>query len=141
MFARSFARRDASGVFAFAFASITIVWSPWSTVGEMLRILVSPFATFASSCCLRSVFAAFFDPPWEQLATGLNEADQAAWDAGGYRMLDDATVRTMLRAIAFHDAGGDRSQTVAAIAPIIVALRAEHLEPVTIDRLYGGATT
>ena len=42
--------------------------------------------------------------------------------------------------IAFHDAGGDRSQTVAAIAPIIVALRARDLEPVTLDRLYGGAT-
>jgi 5,10-methylenetetrahydromethanopterin reductase len=28
----------------------------------------------------------------EQHCVGLNEADQAAWDAGGYRMMDDVTV-------------------------------------------------
>jgi peptidoglycan/xylan/chitin deacetylase (PgdA/CDA1 family) len=54
----------------------------------------------------------------------------------------DAIIRNALKAqagdvIAFHDAGGDRSETVAAIAPIIVALRARHLEPVTLDQLYG----
>ena len=27
-----------------------------------------------------------------QHCVGLNEADQAAWDAGGYRMLDEVTV-------------------------------------------------
>jgi peptidoglycan-N-acetylglucosamine deacetylase len=58
----------------------------------------------------------------------------------------DTIIRNALKAqagdvIAFHDAGGDRSETVAAIAPIIVALRARHLEPVTLDQLYGRART
>jgi peptidoglycan/xylan/chitin deacetylase (PgdA/CDA1 family) len=43
--------------------------------------------------------------------------------------------------IAFHDAGGDRTQTVDAIAPIIVGLRERHLEPVTLDELYGRTRT
>jgi peptidoglycan/xylan/chitin deacetylase (PgdA/CDA1 family) len=58
----------------------------------------------------------------------------------------DTIIRNALKAqagdvIAFHDAGGDRSQTVAAIAPIVVALRARHLEPVTLDQLYGRTRT
>jgi peptidoglycan-N-acetylglucosamine deacetylase len=58
----------------------------------------------------------------------------------------DTIIKNALKAqagdvIAFHDAGGDRSETVAAIAPIIVALRARHLEPVTLDQLYGRART
>jgi peptidoglycan/xylan/chitin deacetylase (PgdA/CDA1 family) len=56
----------------------------------------------------------------------------------------DAIITAALKAqdgdvIAFHDAGGDRSETVDSLAPIIVALRARHLEPVTLDRLYAGA--
>jgi peptidoglycan-N-acetylglucosamine deacetylase len=43
--------------------------------------------------------------------------------------------------IAFHDAGGDRSQTVDSIASIVVGLRKRGLEPVTLDRLYGGDRT
>jgi peptidoglycan/xylan/chitin deacetylase (PgdA/CDA1 family) len=68
-------------------------------------------------------------------------------DTGDWRKPGtDAIIRAALKArdgdvIAFHDAGGDRSQTVDSIAPIIVGLRARHLEPVTLDRLYGGAKT
>jgi peptidoglycan/xylan/chitin deacetylase (PgdA/CDA1 family) len=58
----------------------------------------------------------------------------------------DTIIRNALKAqagdvIAFHDAGGDRSETVAAIAPIVVALRERHLEPVTLDQLYGRTRT
>lgn len=66
-------------------------------------------------------------------------------DTGDWRKPGtDAIIKAALKAqdgdvIAFHDAGGDRTQTVDSIAPIIVALRARHLEPVTLDRLYGGA--
>jgi 5,10-methylenetetrahydromethanopterin reductase len=45
----------------------------------------------------------------EQHCVGLNEADQAAWDAGGYRILEDVTisgtadkVRERLAALADH---------------------------------------
>jgi peptidoglycan/xylan/chitin deacetylase (PgdA/CDA1 family) len=97
----------------------------------------------------------FFRPPywsWNYLTTReagelgmigtMFSVDTGDWELPG----TDAIIKAALKAragdvIAFHDAGGDRSQTVAAIAPIIVALRAEHLEPVTLDRLYGGSTT
>jgi peptidoglycan-N-acetylglucosamine deacetylase len=72
----------------------------------------------------------------------LFSVDTADWETPG----TDAIIKAALKAqdgdvIAFHDAGGDRSQTVDSIAPIIVALRARHLEPVTLDRLYGGTGT
>jgi peptidoglycan/xylan/chitin deacetylase (PgdA/CDA1 family) len=66
-------------------------------------------------------------------------------DTGDWRKPGtDAIIKAALKAqdgdvIAFHDAGGDRTETVDSIAPIIVALRARHLEPVTLDRLYGGS--
>ena len=53
-----------------------------------------------------------------------------------YRVSDEAQDGDV---IAFHDAGGDRSQTVDSIAPIIVGLRARHLQPVTLDQLYAGS--
>jgi peptidoglycan/xylan/chitin deacetylase (PgdA/CDA1 family) len=34
-----------------------------------------------------------------------------------------------------HDAGGDRSETVAALPRIIAALRREHYQLVTVPRL------
>ena len=37
--------------------------------------------------------------------------------------------------ILLHDAGGDRSQTIAALPKIIRGLRHRHLRPVTIPRL------
>ena len=37
--------------------------------------------------------------------------------------------------ILLHDAGGDRSQTVAALPRIIAALRAKHYQLVTVPRL------
>jgi peptidoglycan-N-acetylglucosamine deacetylase len=72
----------------------------------------------------------------------LFSVDTGDWEKPGA----DAIIKAALKAkdgdvIAFHDAGGDRSQTVDSIAPIIVALRARHLEPVTLDRLYGGTST
>jgi peptidoglycan-N-acetylglucosamine deacetylase len=68
--------------------------------------------------------------------------DTGDWEKPG----TDAIIKAALKAqdgdvIAFHDAGGDRSETVDSLAPIIVALRARHLEPVTLDRLYAGANT
>ena len=35
-----------------------------------------------------------------------------------------------------HDFGGDRTQTLHAIAPIVHGLRKRGLEPVTLDELY-----
>jgi peptidoglycan/xylan/chitin deacetylase (PgdA/CDA1 family) len=72
----------------------------------------------------------------------LFSVDTGDWEKPG----TDAIIKAALKAkdgdvIAFHDAGGERSQTVDSIAPIIVALRARHLEPVTLDRLYGGTST
>jgi peptidoglycan/xylan/chitin deacetylase (PgdA/CDA1 family) len=39
--------------------------------------------------------------------------------------------------VALHDAGGDRSETVAAIAPIVRTLRRRGLECVTVSELLG----
>lgn len=68
--------------------------------------------------------------------------DTQDWERPGASVI----IRNALKAeagdvIAFHDAGGDRTQTIAAIAPIVVALRARHLEPVTLDQLYGRLRT
>jgi peptidoglycan/xylan/chitin deacetylase (PgdA/CDA1 family) len=97
----------------------------------------------------------FYRPPywsWNYLTTRegaelgmigtMFSVDTGDWQTPG----TNAIIKAALKAkdgdvIAFHDAGGDRTQTVDSIAPIIVGLRAEHLEPVTLDRLYGGATT
>jgi peptidoglycan/xylan/chitin deacetylase (PgdA/CDA1 family) len=40
--------------------------------------------------------------------------------------------------IAFHDAGGAREQTLQALPLIVKGLRAQGLEPVTLDELYRG---
>jgi peptidoglycan/xylan/chitin deacetylase (PgdA/CDA1 family) len=97
----------------------------------------------------------FFRPPywsWNYLTTRegaelgmigtMFSVDTGDWQLPG----TDAIIKAALKAqdgdvIAFHDAGGDRSQTVDAIAPIIVGLRSRGLEPVTLDRLYGSSTT
>jgi peptidoglycan/xylan/chitin deacetylase (PgdA/CDA1 family) len=60
---------------------------------------------------------------------------------GATKIIQNALKAEAGDVIAFHDAGGDRTQTVAAIAPIIVALRERHLEPVTLDQLYGRTRT
>ncbi len=39
--------------------------------------------------------------------------------------------------VVLHDGGGERSQTVAALAEIITGLRAKGLEPVRLDELLG----
>jgi peptidoglycan/xylan/chitin deacetylase (PgdA/CDA1 family) len=96
----------------------------------------------------------FYRPPywsWNYLTTRegaelgmigtMFSVDTGDWKKPG----TNAIITAALRArdgdvIAFHDAGGDRSQTVDSIAPIIVGLRALHLEPVTLDRLYGGTS-
>jgi peptidoglycan/xylan/chitin deacetylase (PgdA/CDA1 family) len=54
-----------------------------------------------------------------------------------------AIVRTAVHApagsvIAFHDAGGDRTQTLKALSLIVHGLRARGLEIVTLDELYAG---
>ena len=72
----------------------------------------------------------------------LFSVDTGDWKRPG----TEAIIRAVLAAkagdvIAFHDAGGDRSQTVDAIASIVVGLRKLGLEPVTLDRLYGGDRT
>jgi peptidoglycan/xylan/chitin deacetylase (PgdA/CDA1 family) len=97
----------------------------------------------------------FYRPPywsWNYLTTRegaelgmigtMFSVDTGDWKRPG----TDAIIKAALAAkdgdvIAFHDAGGDRSQTVDSIAPIIVGLRAQHLEPVTLDRLYSGSKT
>ena len=97
----------------------------------------------------------FYRPPywsWNYLTTReaaelgmigtMFSVDTGDWKRPG----TDAIIKAALAAkdgdvIAFHDAGGDRTQTVDSIAPIIVGLRAEHLEPVTLDRLYGGSAS
>jgi peptidoglycan/xylan/chitin deacetylase (PgdA/CDA1 family) len=38
--------------------------------------------------------------------------------------------------IGMHDAGADRSETLAALGPIVRKLRERGLEPVTLDELY-----
>ena len=38
--------------------------------------------------------------------------------------------------IALHDAGGARDQTLQALPLIVKGLRAQGLEPVTLDQLY-----
>lgn len=38
--------------------------------------------------------------------------------------------------IAFHDGGGDRTQTLEAIRPIVEGLKTKGLKPVTLDELY-----
>jgi peptidoglycan-N-acetylglucosamine deacetylase len=72
----------------------------------------------------------------------LFSVDTGDWQRPG----TEAIIRAALTAkagdvIAFHDAGGDRSQTVNAIASIVVGLRKLGLQPVTLDQLYAGART
>jgi peptidoglycan/xylan/chitin deacetylase (PgdA/CDA1 family) len=97
----------------------------------------------------------FYRPPyWSWTPLTAREAGELGMigalfsvDTGDWRKPGtDAIIKAALKAqdgdvIAFHDAGGDRTQTVDSLAPIIVALRARHLEPVTLDRLYGGSGT
>jgi peptidoglycan/xylan/chitin deacetylase (PgdA/CDA1 family) len=72
----------------------------------------------------------------------LFSVDTQDWERpGASKIIQNALKAQAGDVIAFHDAGGDRSQTVQAIAPIIVGLRARHLEPVTLDELYGRART
>jgi peptidoglycan/xylan/chitin deacetylase (PgdA/CDA1 family) len=40
--------------------------------------------------------------------------------------------------VAMHDAGGDRTQTLAALTRIVRGLRRRGLRPVTVGELYGG---
>ena len=94
----------------------------------------------------------FYRPPYwswnyltarEGASSGWSGVSSRSTPGTGRSRARDAIIKAALKAkdgdvIAFHDAGGDRSQTVDAIAPIIVGLRARHLEPVTLDRLYGG---
>jgi peptidoglycan/xylan/chitin deacetylase (PgdA/CDA1 family) len=97
----------------------------------------------------------FYRPPywsWNYLTTReagqlgmigtMFSVDTGDWEKPG----TDAIITAALKAqdgdvIAFHDAGGDRTQTVDSLAQIIVGLRARGLEPVTLDRLYAGAAT
>jgi peptidoglycan/xylan/chitin deacetylase (PgdA/CDA1 family) len=70
----------------------------------------------------------------------LFSVDTDDWERPG----TEAIINSALKAqagdvIAFHDAGGDRSQTVDAVASIVVGLRKRGLEPVTLDKLYGDA--
>jgi peptidoglycan-N-acetylglucosamine deacetylase len=39
--------------------------------------------------------------------------------------------------VALHDGGGDRTETVAAVKPIVAGLRRRGLEPVTVSQLAG----
>jgi peptidoglycan-N-acetylglucosamine deacetylase len=72
----------------------------------------------------------------------LFSVDTADWERpGASKIIENALKAQAGDVIAFHDAGGDRSETVQAIAPIIVGLRARHLEPVTLDELYGRTRT
>ncbi|MCA1842524.1 MAG: glycosyltransferase, partial [Actinobacteria bacterium] len=54
------------------------------------------------------------------------------------RVLGGASTRTI---VLFHDGGGDRSQTVAALPRIIEALRARGYAFTTVDRLEADVTT
>jgi peptidoglycan/xylan/chitin deacetylase (PgdA/CDA1 family) len=94
----------------------------------------------------------FFRPPmWMWNATTAREAAQLGMvtvlfsvDTRDYaRPGVQAIVRTAVHApagsvIAFHDAGGDRTQTLKALSLIVHGLRARGLEIVTLDELYAG---
>jgi peptidoglycan/xylan/chitin deacetylase (PgdA/CDA1 family) len=94
----------------------------------------------------------FFRPPmWMWNATTAREAAQLGMitvlfsvDTQDYTKPGvQAIVRTAVHApagsvIAFHDAGGDRSQTLKALPLIVHGLRARGLRIVTLDELYAG---
>jgi peptidoglycan/xylan/chitin deacetylase (PgdA/CDA1 family) len=94
----------------------------------------------------------FFRPPmWMWDAATVREAAQLGMitvlfsvDTQDYtRPGVAAIVRTAVHApagsvIAFHDAGGDRTQTLRALPLIVHGLRARGLRIVTLDELYAG---
>jgi peptidoglycan/xylan/chitin deacetylase (PgdA/CDA1 family) len=70
----------------------------------------------------------------------LFSVDTDDWERPGTEAIINAALKAQAGdVIAFHDAGGDRSQTVDAVASIVVGLRERGLEPVTLDKLYGDA--
>jgi len=92
-----------------------------------------------------------FRPPGVSWDAGTARAVSAAGELGVLHTIEtsdwrrpgrQALVRTAegVRAggiVAMHDAGGDRSQTVAAIRPIVRALRRRGLACVTVSELLG----
>jgi peptidoglycan/xylan/chitin deacetylase (PgdA/CDA1 family) len=94
----------------------------------------------------------FFRPPmWMWNATTAREAAQLGMitvlfsvDTQDYTKPGvQAIVRTAVHApagsvIAFHDAGGDRTETLKALPLIVHGLRARGLKIVTLDELYAG---
>ncbi len=96
----------------------------------------------------------FFRPPmWMWNATTAREAAQLGMvtvlfsvDTQDYTKPGvEAIVRTAVHApagsvIAFHDAGGDRTQTLKALPLIVRGLRARGLRIVTLDQLYAGGS-
>lgn len=67
----------------------------------------------------------------------LYTVDTRDWQRPGVRAIVQRALQVKAGGvIALHDAGGDRSQTLAALGPIVRRLRKRHLEPVTLDELY-----
>lgn len=69
--------------------------------------------------------------------------DPSDWSSPGVQTIIDSTLKQLDRGniILLHDGGGDRSQTVAALGPLIDSIRARGYAFTTVTALAGVSTT
>jgi len=69
--------------------------------------------------------------------------DPSDWSSPGTQTIIDSTLKQLDRGniILLHDGGGDRSQTVAALGPLIDSIRARGYAFTTVTALAGVSTT
>ncbi|HEX4634201.1 MAG TPA: glycosyltransferase [Gemmatimonadales bacterium] len=69
--------------------------------------------------------------------------DPSDWSSPGSQTIIDSTLKQLDRGniILLHDGGGDRSQTVAALGPLIDSIRARGYAFTTVTALAGVSTT
>jgi len=69
--------------------------------------------------------------------------DPSDWSSPGTQAIIDSTLKQLDRGniILLHDGGGDRSQTVAALGPLIDSIRARGYAFTTVTALAGVSTT
>jgi peptidoglycan/xylan/chitin deacetylase (PgdA/CDA1 family)/spore germination protein YaaH/GT2 family glycosyltransferase len=112
--------------------------------GRGMRLFRPPFLGDADPDTHDELHASRVAADMGYLTVGLN-VDPLDWRAPGVDTIVDATVRQVTagtdehpaQIVLLHDAGGDRTQTVAALPRIIRELRARGYDFVTVSTLAG----